>query len=114
MKDSNIKIKKTIRTDKCLKESEKEEEKRPSKKFHSELYAETEQKNWNTNRMKPDRRKEDPDNTLAYDLSNQPVKFCKTEKKIIKDPYPKKIIRQGKKIMSEKIKEDPGNVLAYH
>ena len=94
--------KKTIKTAKYLMESEKEEDKKPSKQFHSELYAETEQKNWNTNRMRPEKRKEDPNNTLAFDLTNQPIKFLKTEKKIIKDPHPKKDIKNGKKFFKNK------------
>ena len=66
--------------------------------------------------MRPIIRKEDKDNTLAYDLSKQPPKLEKTQKRFIKDPNPKKkfLAGNGKKIMAEKIKEDPGNTLAYH
>ena len=102
LKGKDMGTKKTIKTAKYLMESEKEEDKKPSKQFHSELYAETEQKNWNTNRMRPEKRKEDPNNTLAFDLTNQPIKFLKTEKKIIKDPHPKKDIKNGKKIFKKK------------
>ena len=64
--------------------------------------------------MKPIIRKEDSDNTLAYDLTKQPPKFEKTQKRIIRDPYKIEIERKGKKIIPDRIKEDPGNTLAYH
>jgi hypothetical protein len=75
---------------------------------------ETTQKDWDTRRFKPIIRKEDSDNTLAYDLSRRPAKIEKTQKKIIRDPHPPRIERQGKKILHDRIKEDPGNTLAYH
>ena len=75
---------------------------------------ETMQKDWNTNRMRPIIRKEDSENTLAYDLSKCPAKKEKTQKRMIKEPLPKQSGRQGKTIITERIKEDPGNTLAYH
>ena len=64
--------------------------------------------------MRPIIRKEDSENTLAYDLTKQPPKLEKTQKKMIKDPYTIQLERKGKKIITERIKEDPGNTLAYH
>ena len=116
--DKNNRPKKTIRSGKCFIESGKEPEKksRPNKVLKGVQLKESTQKEWNTNRMRPIIRKEDKDNTLAYDLSNQPQKSEKTQKRFIKDPNPKSkfLAGKGKKIMAEKIKEDPGNTLAYH
>ena len=106
--------KKTIRSGKCFLESGKEPEKRPNKIIRGEQLKETTQKDWNTNRMRPGIRKEDSDNTLAFDLSRLPPRFIKTQKRKIQEPLPKKSVRQGKRIMTERIKEDPGNTLAYH
>ena len=64
--------------------------------------------------MKPIIRKEDSDNTLAYDLSKFPAKKEKTQKRKIKEPLPKESGRKGKAIITDRIKEDPGNTLAYH
>ena len=64
--------------------------------------------------MRPGIRKEDSENTLAYDLSKFPIKKEKTQKRMIKEPLPKQSGRQGKTIITERIKEDPGNTLAYH
>ena len=114
--DTNNHPKKTIRSGKCFIESGKEPEKklRPNKIFKGEQLKESTQKEWNTNRMRPIIRKEDSDNTLAYDLSRVPPKFEKTQKRKIQEPNPNKITGYGKKILTEKIKEDPGNTLAYH
>ncbi len=108
--------KKTVRSGRCFIESNKEPQKesRPHKIFIGEQLKQTIQKDWNTNRMRPDIRKEDSDNTLAYDLTKQPPKVEKTQKRMIKDPYPKQSVKQGKKILAERLKEDPGNTLAYH
>ena len=95
-------------------ESGKEPEKRPNKIIKGEQLKESRQKDWNTNRMRPEIRKEDSDNTLAFDLSRQPCKFERTQKRKIQEPLPKQSIRQGKRIMAERIKEDPGNTLVYH
>ena len=114
--DTNNHPKKTIRSGKCFIESGKEPEKklRPNKIFRGEQLKESSQKEWNTNRMRPIIRKEDSDNTLAYDLSRVPPKFEKTQKRKIQEPNPNKRTGYGKKILTEKIKEDPGNTLAYH
>ena len=114
--DTNNHPKKTIRSGKCFIESGKEPEKklRPNKIFRGEQLKESSQKEWNTNRMRPIIRKEDSDNTLAYDLTKQPPKVEKTQKRMIKDPYPKQSVKHGKKILAERLKEDPGNTLAYH
>ena len=64
--------------------------------------------------MKPEKRKACEDNTLAYDLTNEKKKKKKTQKRIIKFPNKNKIERKGKKILVEKIKENPRNTLAYH
>ncbi len=108
--------KKSVRTGKCLYESGKQPEKeiRPQKKINRTLLKETTQKEWNVKRMRPEKRKADSNNTLAYDLSNQPVKFEKTQKRMIKEPYSQHFGKKGKKIMIEKSREDPGNTLAYH
>ena len=45
---------------------------------------------------------------------NFPLKKKRPKKKMIKEPLTKESGRQGKKIISERIKEDPGNTLAYH
>ena len=113
-KDNNIK--KTVRSGKCFIESNKEPQKepRPHKIFRGEQLKQSIQKDWNTNRMRPDIRKEDSDNTLAYDLSRQPPKLERTQKRMIKDPNPKQEVKQGKKLFHDKLKEDPGNTLAYH
>ena len=108
--------KKTVRTGRCFIESGKqpEEIKRPNKIYKRKELIETTQKDWNTNRMRPIIRKEDSDNTLAYDLTQQPNKIEKTQKKMIKNPHQKEFVKQGKKILPEKNKEDPRNTLAYH
>ena len=113
-KDNNTK--KTVRSGKCFIESNKEPQKevRPHKIFKGEQLKTTIQKEWNINRMRPDIRKEDADNTLAYDLSRQPPKGERTQKRMIKDPHAKQNVRQGKKILHDRMKEDPGNTLAYH
>ena len=89
--------KKTVRSGRCFIESNKEPQKesRPHKVFIGEQLKQTIQKDWNTNRMRPDIRKEDSDNTLAYDLTKQPPKVEKTQKRMIKDPYPKQSVKQG-------------------
>ena len=116
--DKNNRPKKTIRSGKCFIESGKEPEKkiRPNKILKGEQLKESTQKEWNTKRMRPIIRKEDPDNTLAYDLIRLPPKLEKAQKRPIKEPNPQKKLftGYGKKIMAEKIKEDPGNTLAYH
>ena len=114
--DKSNNPKKTIKSGKCYIESGKEPEKkeRPHKIIRGEQLKETFQKDWNTKRMRPIIRKEDSDNTLAYDLTKQPPKLEKTQKKLIKDPYTIQLERKGKKIIPERIKEDPGNTLAYH
>ena len=95
-------------------ESGIEPEKRPNKIIRGEQLKESKQKEWNTNRMRPGIRKEDSDNTLAFDFTRKPPKFEKTQKRKIQEPLPKQNVRQGKKILTERIKEDPGNTLAYH
>ena len=114
--DKNNHPKKTVRSARYLIESGQEPEKklRPNKVFKGEQLKETIQKDWNTNRMRPIIRKEDSENTLAYDLSKCPAKKEKTQKRKIKEPLPKESGRQGKTIITERIKEDPGNTLAYH
>ena len=47
--------------------------------------------------MRPIIRKEDSENTLAYDLTKQPPKMEKTQKKMIKDPYTIQLERKGRK-----------------
>ena len=64
--------------------------------------------------MKPEKRKADADNTLAYDLSKVQPKIERNQKRRIESPGKNKIERKGKKILVEKIKEDPRNTLAFH
>ena len=112
--EKNKKPQKTVKTNRCFLESGQEKEKPNSKRINVELYKETNEKEWNVKRMKPEKRKACEDNTLAYDLTNEKPKIEKTQKRIIKFPNKNKIERKGKKILVEKIKENPRNTLAYH
>ena len=79
-----------------------------------ELYKETTEKEWKNYRIRPDKRKEEEDNTLAYDLTNQKPKIERAHKRRIASPGKNKIERGGKKILVDKMKENPRNTLAYH
>ena len=91
-----------------------EKEKKPNKKYNPQIFNQTFEKEWNTKRIKPEKRKEDPDNPLAYDLTKEPPKVERTHKKMIKDHNPKKSVKQGKKLLKDPNKEDPRNTLAFH
>ena len=115
MKEEKNKVeKKTVKRGRCLIESDPEKEKRPSKIYKLVLYKETEEKEWKNRRIKPEKKKADKDNTLAYDLSKEPQKVEKTQKRKIVSPGKNKIERKGKKILVEKLKEDTRNTLAFH
>ena len=90
-----------------------EKETKPSKKIIIELYKETTQGEWNTNRMKPEIRKACEDNTLAYDLTNAKPKIERAMKRRIVSPGKNIKERRGKKIYPDKLKEHPRNTLAY-
>lgn len=85
-----------------------------SKKISLAHLKETEESAPRGKQILPEKRKEDKNNTLAYDLSTLPPSVEKSSKKMIKDPN--KPVREtyGKKIYPDKIKEDPGNTLAFH
>ena len=112
--DKNKQPKKTIRTGKCFLESGPEKKLNSFRKMNVEFYKETFEKEWKTNRIKPEKRKADEDNTLAYDLTNEKPKIEKAHKRRIPSPGKNKIERKGKKILPDKIKENPRNTLAYH
>ena len=112
--DKNKLPKRTIKTGRCFLESEPEKEKPPSKKIIIELYKETTQDEWKTNRIKPEKRKACEDNTLAYDLTNAKPKIERAKKRRIVSPGKNIKERRGKKIYPDKLKEHPRNTLAYH
>ena len=115
--EKKIKIiypKRTIKTGRCLLESGPEKVIPHSKKINLELYKETTEKEWKTNRIKPEKRKACEDNTLAYDLTNVKPKAERTQKRKIVSPGKNKIERKGKKILIDKNKENPRNTMAFH
>ncbi len=111
--ERNKKPLKNIKTGRCFLESGPEKERRPLKAVKVELYKETTQKDWIVTRMKPDIRKCDEDNTLAYDLTKEKPKIERNKKRRIASPKAKNVVR-GKKILVDKIRENPRNTLAFH
>ena len=90
---------------------------KPEKKTKTYLNIqarETTQKDVKTKRFMPEKRREDKENTLAYDLSGSKPQLEKPQKRLFPNTNREKAERKGKKILTEKIKEDPGNTLAYH
>ena len=58
--------------------------------------------------------KEDKENTLAYDLSNSKPQLEKSQKRIFPNKNKEEVKGKGQRILANRLKEDPGNTLAYH
>ena len=78
-----------------------------------DLMKETTEKEWNVKRMKPEKRKASCDNTLAFDLSKEPPKIERAQKRRIYPPDKNKSERKGRKIFPQKNQENPRNTLAF-
>ena len=87
---------------------------RKTKTYLNIQAKETTQKDVRTKRFMPEKRKEDKENTLAYDLSNSKPQIERPQKRIFPNKKKEEEKGKGKRILVERLKEDPGNTLAYY